>query len=258
MSHYAVLVFLNGDQDLSDLLAPYNEELECEQRICTPRAEFIESTRKYYKDEPEVFELSDDDFIEEMRVREYELDENGNEITTSNPQAHWDWWSVGGRWSDILKLTDEALKLANSGEDIVFSSAGRRKGYCNAAKVKHLDFSGDDKEYKECIRFWELYVEKQKPESEEEEELTKWEIYKPEYYLERYKTKEQYAEAKSRFSTWAVVTPDGVWHQKGNMGWFACSDESDDEAVAWEMNFKEKFVDTADPEWVAVLVDCHI
>ena len=62
----------------------------------------------------------------------------------------------------------------------------------------------------------------------------------------------------AQFSTYAVVTPDGKWHGKGEMGWFACSSETADEAKDWEEHYKERFIDTADPEWYLTIVDCHI
>lgn len=62
----------------------------------------------------------------------------------------------------------------------------------------------------------------------------------------------------NRVVTYAVVTPDGVWHAPGEMGWFACSTETDDEWDEWRAHYKERFIDTADPNWFMVLIDCHI
>lgn len=58
--------------------------------------------------------------------------------------------------------------------------------------------------------------------------------------------------------TYAVVTPDGVWHAPGEMGWFACSTETDEEWNEWSNNYKKRFIDTAHPDWFMYLVDCHI
>ena len=55
-----------------------------------------------------------------------------------------------------------------------------------------------------------------------------------------------------------MITPDGLWHSKGNMGWWGYSSESNNGAKQWYMSFKEKFIDTADPEWTLTVVDCHI
>ena len=32
----------------------------------------------------------------------YKLDNNGNAVSTYNPQAFWDWYEIGGRWSGKL------------------------------------------------------------------------------------------------------------------------------------------------------------
>ena len=62
----------------------------------------------------------------------------------------------------------------------------------------------------------------------------------------------------TQFSTYAVVTPDGEWHEKGSMGWWGCSSETADEAKDWEERYRERFLDSADPDWILTIVDCHI
>ena len=57
------------------------------------------------------------------------------------------------------------------------------------------------------------------------------------------------------FTTFAVVLPNGRWYEEGEMGWFAMvSDEDKD----WSARYKERFLDTADPNWILTIVDCHI
>ena len=58
----------------------------------------------------------------------------------SNPNAKWDWYKIGGRWNN-------ALRLKNSGKR------------CNQAQVKDVDFSPESDEYRHSIRFWEINVE---------------------------------------------------------------------------------------------------
>lgn len=61
------------------------------------------------------------------------------------------------------------------------------------------------------------------------------------------------AQVRSDFVPFAIVTPDGEWHEKGKMGWFGMSSGDKDD---WEPTAKalmEKHKDS-----VAVLVDCHI
>jgi hypothetical protein len=56
---------------------------------------------------------------------------------------------------------------------------------------------------------------------------------------------------------WAVVK-DGVWYEKGKMGMFAMSDETDDEAVDWDLNFFDRFIKDLPEDTVITVVDCHI
>ena len=54
----------------------------------------------------------------------------------------------------------------------------------------------------------------------------------------------------------AFVTPDGIWHEKGDMGWWAMvSNEKNKDD--WETEFKE-FLDSLDDDVTVTLVDCHI
>lgn len=53
--------------------------------------------------------------------------------------------------------------------------------------------------------------------------------------------------------TFAVVTPDGEWHEKGKMGWFAIVTDED---ANWDKQCKELVAQHGDN--YAVLVDCHI
>lgn len=53
----------------------------------------------------------------------------------------------------------------------------------------------------------------------------------------------------------AVVTPDGAWHERGRMGWWAAvADEKDRDTWADEV----RALLDANPSATAVIVDCHI
>lgn len=68
-------------------------------------------------------------------------------------------------------------------------------------------------------------------------------------------TLEDYLRKAQMFTTFAVITPDGKWYEKGEMGWWACVSN---EEAEWEEKYKERFLDNADPEWTLTIVDCHI
>lgn len=54
----------------------------------------------------------------------------------------------------------------------------------------------------------------------------------------------------------AFITPNGEWHEKGKMGWWAIV-SNEKEKKDWETEFKE-FIDSLDEDTVVTVVDCHI
>ena len=175
-----------------------------------------------------------------------------------NPNSKWDWYQIGGRFSGQLNLKSGATtgqygERSWTNQDEVISD-----NRVDSAKLKDVDFSMDLRDYQRSIRVWELIVEGDTPQNEEEKDIASFTFYKPEYYTSRYGSKEEYAKQSAEFGTYAVITPDGVWHSKGDMGWFGMSSESHDEAKQWNKSFKETFIDNADPEWTLTVVDCHI
>lgn len=201
---------------------------------------------EYYHDTPFILDHEKPDLLDEHKWGWGKVNNKGEVVELvrrTNPNAKWDWYQIGGRWSGSLKL-----KQGDTSGQIMVDSA----------KIKDIDFSIDSEKYAEAIRFWELIVECQTPENEHEERVVKYNFYNSMYYSDRYDSKEQYAQLTAEFGTYAAITPDGVWHSKGDMGWFGCGSESDEEAKRWNQSFKEMFIDSADPEWTLTVVDCHI
>lgn len=232
MSHYTVAVFHKKNQGIEELLAPYSENLQVDPYISFTRQEAIDYARKHYKGfeektDEECWKFMADDAGEGM------TDADGNILTTYNPRSKWDWWSEGGRWSGMLTC---------HGKEV------------DSGRVGDLEFGIDQEVYKDCLRFWDVAID-HKPAGPGEEYTT---FYKEEYYREYYGDRETYARHQAQFSTFAVVTPDGEWHEKGHMGWFGCSSETAEEAKDWEDHYRERFIDTADPDWYLTIVDCHI
>lgn len=132
MSHFTVLVInTNGNQDVEESLAPYDENIEMDE-YCKGAVDEddLNSFRKYYtspnapdyskdkvngeyptKDMPENASLSDqqlyEKFGEDWNGNRWKF-ENGafNEYTTYNPKSKWDWYQVGGRWAGFLKIKE--------------------------------------------------------------------------------------------------------------------------------------------------------
>lgn len=258
MSHFTVGVICKSPADVDKLLAPYDENIKVEPYIGRTREQMIESGKKrkeYYEElpiaeredymTPYLSATTDEEFYNLDKYEDAEYDDYGNEISTYNPKSKWDWYSIGGRWGNELKvrITEE-----NGLSDYAYDETSEFV-YCDEAKIKDIDFSPDKEKYDECYKWW-----KEKVEGSDEE----WDsFYKKSYFTERYRDAEEYATRSAQFTTFALVTPDGEWHECGEMGWFGCSSDTPDEAREWDKQYMS-FIENADPEYYFVMVDCHI
>ena len=117
MSHFSVAVFHEEDQSVDDLLAPYDEEIKYAPYLKYSQQEAIDYVRKNYR---EMLDKTDEEcwnFISSW----YISDRKGNLYSTSNSKAKWDWWVIGGRWDNLLKL--------------------KEGGFTNSAREKDVDFT---------------------------------------------------------------------------------------------------------------------
>jgi hypothetical protein len=295
MSHFAVLVI--GD-NVEEQLTKYDENIVMEKYVKHTKEQLIAEEKKsiedyknttyadyladpvkyaenvsnekhlnYLKEDfPKKLVMTDEE-IYQYATKWYEPEEigpNGEVYSTHNPDSKWDWYEVGGRFAGQITVKD-GVEIENPNfswgwrdEDKETIIASGHK--TDTAYVKDIDFTKmhrTEEDYKSALRYWELIVEGVKPKNKKEEEMVKFNWYKPEFYLERYKDKETYAKCSSSFSMWAVVK-DGVWYEKGNMGWWAMSSETNDEAVDWEMNFFDRFIKDLPEDTLLTVVDCHI
>ena len=201
-----------------------------EKYVRYTRQQAIDYVRNHYK---KFSDRSDDECWHYLADDEDMLDAEGNIYSTQNPQSKWDWYVVGGRWSDSLKVGTERL---------------------DSAKIKDIDFSDDMDVYEEALRFWDSCVD-HKEASDGKRRIS---LYTEDYYREYYGNRETYAHQQAQFSTYAVITPDGIWHAPGEMGWFGVSSEDKEEFRDWYDHYKERFIDASDGEWTLTVVDCHI
>lgn len=152
-------------------------------------------------------------------------------VKRTNPNAKWDWWVVGGRWSGML--------LTNRGQ------------WVNQCKIREIDFEAmrqkkEDsarKEYASAhaiiagreIPKWSDYSERFEDIDKAREEYGSLSVIKdwrasqgPFDSIEDYAVSEDEYVLKARRSagkTFAIVK-DGVWYERGSMGWWGCvSDE---------------------------------
>lgn len=272
MSHFTVLV-VTKDGDYEKALAPFDETLEVEPYISETKEEIIQNEKVRYErykqglsngENDEWFEKynkgvdwSDDDSI----IKHYyeywsdeEHDEDYNRLSTYNPNSKWDWYSLGGRWINTLKLKEKVAPIAESRPSLIQFELPE-DGYTDHAQMKDIDFTPSKKEIKNAERFWEVVVEEQplRPDEKEEDFHTWW---KKEYYLDKYGSKEEYVRCQTELFTYALLY-EGEWIEPGEMGWFGMENSTKDSNEWYRERFRE-IVSNLSPEDYISVIDCHI
>lgn len=178
-----------------------------------------------------------------------------------NPNAKWDWYEIGGRFAGSLRLKPGIPKESQPnfswGWDEKSRTKMMEKPQVDSARIKDIDWDYMNRDDGKAARFWELYIEGDEPKSEKDNEMIKHVFYKRSFYLDRYKTKENYVKCETSFSPWAILK-DGKWMEKGSMGWWGMSGESNEEAVKWELGFYDEFIKGLPDDTLITMVDCHI
>lgn len=172
-----------------------------------------------------------------------------------NPHAKWDWYSIGGRWAGLLKL--KSGKTGKKGQyGVLGSHYAEGKDRCSEARICDVDFSLDQKVYDANMRWWEVVIENS-PLRDDENAEDFISFYKKEYMLKRYQTKEQFATEQASFNTYAVLLPDGSWHEPDEMGRWGMSHATEETESAWYQDY-HNFIKKANPNHLITIVDCHI
>lgn len=264
MSHYTVLV---TGEDVDFQLDPFSEHLEFEEYTTgVVSDEEKERFLEYYYEkgfitEEESFESAYAKYGDDWNGRCWRYNKEEDEWyewSTYNPDSKWDWYQVGGRWSGSLILKDgkegEMGERSWANQDKVIPS-----NKVDSAIVDDVDWDAmiDPDTYEYHSRFWEIYIDGEEPQNEQEERMANHYI-KREFFLERYKDKQTYAKVSSLFCTHAVLH-NGQWYEKGEMGWFGMSSESHEDAIKWEENYFNHFIKPLlGTKTRITVVDCHI
>lgn len=180
-----------------------------------------------------------------------------------NPNAKWDWYQVGGRWSnffktnegaanevlvkdiDILGMKEEAKVRANNDYDELEKVL---KGRPLPSWKKVLEECGGDIDKARIVyRDMEVVNDLNDAKFFTFEDLTDVFCNSREEYIVKC--------LESVLMPFAFVK-DGQWYSRGDMGWFGCvSDEKDD--AEWKKSFSEVF-ESLSPDTKLTIVDCHI
>jgi len=288
MSHFTVMVISKDGDDIDELLAPFNEQPEEDDKFCQLEWSCEGADGNHYGpyDSKELLEES--------------LKEEGTTVAEGpwcgNSDAHWDWYVVGGRWQGMLRLKE----LAKSGikgrpgtmgapdldpttadsalkEDIdfdsMFSEAMKEATirYANA-----MEIFGELPVHKSLDEWWDYYVKKMpdgtdrqvirteasKSWSEQprviafamaKEANEKFRLDADDFLM----TEEVYVrKAKANTICTHSVLENGQWDEQGSMGWFGMSSDNVDQE-SWEEQVLQRIEAMSDDTRITI-VDCHI
>lgn len=253
MSHFNLSVITKdwaSRDDLEKILYPYSESYKVKPYISMTKKEVIDEKEKIVKEDwaKKYANCSYEEFVKKYYGEDSELDSKGNLLSTSNPNAKWDWFEIGGRWKGML-----LLKKEHHGKN----------SRVNTACIKSIDWeklnklSEADEAY--WSRFWDIAIEGKEKTALEKEKHKFIVLYKKEYYLENYRNKEKFLERAGKFATHAVITPDRKWHEIGKMGFWGICVPGAEKGEEWELGFYDRFIKPyLDSDFKITIADCHI
>ena len=261
MKHYSLAVFTKKDgASLEDLLNIYDDKLVVDKYIQYTKndaiihvkaqienyknsiyADYMQNPEEYAQDNndeqhlkylteefPKKLLWTDEECYEDIKANYSEdmIDEDGNLYSIHNPKSKWMSYDIGGEFSGKIKLID---------------------GSCvNSAKVKNAILENNNEVYEQALLTWEIIVEGK--EIDDEASLIDVYNFNPDYYLETYGNKEDFALFESQWITNAVLMPDGEWYEaESSFG---------EKYNLWKKEYEDRFINAADPEWTLTIVDC--
>lgn len=205
----------------------------------------------------------------------------------TNPNAEWDWYRVGGRWSGFLKLKQDASgslghrglmgSCANDGEgraDVALKSAIDFEGMRDEAGAKAAANWDKAAEAKIAAGFaadttwdaWPVVLERHQDnvQAARDEYHAQAAMKAVQKALDLWSGTDKYLTPRDEFIQQArdgalvqfAIVKDSQWLAKGKMGWWGVSDDSMT-AAEWSRKFNE-LLDELSDDTLITIVDCHI
>lgn len=200
-----------------------------------------------------------------------------------NPNAKWDWFSIGGRWSNWLKIKPGAKSVL--GEPGVFGRQSKAPGFSDQARICDIDFEYHRNEAKKSAEKYFDNIESVLsgyPDTKTWEECRELhsdiEAARAFYHnqaaipllkqfdrnflagcsVQDYKMGRDAYVAKmiSNAGMPYAVVCDGEWYGQGEMGWFGIS-LGDKDTHTWHEEVMA-ILNAQDPTTLLTVVDCHI
>lgn len=243
MSKYSVAVILKKETSLEDvkkevdkILYNFSTQTKVEPYIKYTKKD-METKFNNYKDKKDALkessffssEKSLPDFKDLREFSEfytdYDIDENGNVLSNSNPNSKFDSYMIGGRYENNIKTSDSKHVTYSKIENIIFNIELQSQNIINLKKM------------------YDVLV-------------TEGDFYTPEYYKERYPKFEDFLEDRN-FSTYAIADYRNNWFEAGPMKSFGISSATPQELLKFQKKYRD-IIDSYDKEDILVLVECSI
>lgn len=175
-----------------------------------------------------------------------------------NPNAKWDYYTIGGRWAGFFKLKKGKKGIigkkswTNEGKEI-------DKDRTDQSRKKDIDFVNTVKENMEkALKNYKEFENLLKSDSKTAEFKSYW-IYGIENKgdIDNFipESQDEYVKRHAMPTTFAVLK-DGKWYERGHMGWWAIVNNEKD-SNKWTIEFC-KLIDELPEDTLLTVVDCHI
>ena len=213
-------------------------------------------------------------------------DGSGRFFSHTNPQARWDWWVVGGRWSGFFRLKPGVAPIV--GQPGAFGPMREGHLYADCARLADIDIEAmrhDDATL--ALETWD----KARDATTGLPEALSWDalkasmagsdidamrrayhqqpavealrvaipgLFDPDPMLESLRQDRETIASRAREATLGThaYLRNGEWREQGQMGWFGISrDDQPDHAWYSEM---AAMIASLDPSTWLTVIDCHI
>ena len=200
----------------------------------------------------------------------------------NNPNAKWDWYQLGGRLTGKLRMKELSYGLI--GEHSLVSEKRAKVGYADSALKSEIDFEGmkvdarikAEREYEEAMdiigglpinKTWDE-VKKEMQDMEQARDFywsqPRCKAWKLSDKYSFYQSPDDFTLSKQEYvknaedgclSTFAIIK-NGVWYQKGEMGWWGIATEEMSQKE-WDAQLS-KMLDELPDDILISIYDCHI
>lgn len=197
-------------------------------------------------------------------LRDYAGHSEGEVGYWRNPNAKWDWWQIGGRFSGRLVGGDSIrvneLPLADDEK----KAREKARAYYDEQVTARIEGRYVEPERRSMWAPWDKLMDfgllNREVMAERREKLKKGEKLDP-VFIDNMPTEEEFVDKFwpdwSDFTTWAVLDRDGKWHEPGQMGWWGMDNCEEGARAEFVTKFHDEFLRAAPDDWI-VVVDCHI